>query len=349
MVSVVARIFPLFPLFFLSCAKIGYLYKQSIGQFRLIYEGRLNQEVLDDPKVSPKDKVKIEKIVQYKKWFYEYWGEPESGIYSKTTFLKEDAVSYLLIASPYNRIEAKKECFPLVGCFPYLGFFEQKDALARAKKLEKDNWSTWIRPVYAYSSLGKFNDRILSSFFHYDDRDLAELVFHELFHTLLFIKNEVEFNENLANFFATQMRRIYFEEKDSLKKEGLLPGLILEKIDNLKVLYAQEKDLTKSGAKKILDDFLQTEFYPSLLKYCDQYNISPCRFAQQRDWNNARFAAFLTYQNQEKKIYELFQYLKKKEESFSVKKFFIYIKDRYNGYKAEKKEMSFGDYLLKRV
>ena len=313
-----------------------------------MYQGRPNQEVLEDPDVSPQDKEKIKKIIQYKKWFYAYWGEEESDIYNKTTFLKDKAVTYLLIASPYDRIEAKEECFPLMGCFPYLGFFNRKDALKRAKILEKEDWITWLRPVYAYSSLGKLNDRILSSFFHYNDRDLAELVFHELFHTMFFIKSEVELNENLANFFAIQMRSLYFKEEAPPEKDESWHQLLLSQIKTLSALYAREKNLTKSQARQILDRFLKVQFRPALLQYCQRHRISPCHSAQQKDWNNARFAAFLTYQNQEKSIQQLYQRLKK-DAPFSLKKFFLYIKDRYNDYKREKEKSSFSDYLLKSV
>ena len=335
------------PFFILSCAKVGYLYKQGKGQFQLLYRGRPNHEVLADPEISPQDKGKIEKVMEYKKWFYAYWGMPESAIYSKTTFLKDNAVSYLVTASPHHRIEAKEECFPFMGCFPYLGYFDRKDARARARTMEKDGWVTWIRPVYAYSSLGKLNDRILSSFFHYDDRELAELVFHELFHTMFFVKNEVELNENLANFFAVQMRSLYFKEKPTPHKHESLHQPILAQIDRLNGLYAQEKHLTQKKSKQILNHFIKTQFNPSIRRHCQQHNIAPC-FPLEQKWNNARFAAFLTYQGQEERIHNLYQRLKK-EKHLSIKDFFLYIKDRHEGHNEKKEGMSFADSLLKEV
>ena len=333
------------PLFLsLSCAKISYLYKQGKGQFQLLYRGRPNSEVLNDPRISSKDKDKIKKIIKYKKWFYSYWGDQESDIYNKTTFLKDEAVSYLVIASPYDRIEAKQECFPFMGCFPYLGYFKREDALKRAKELEKDDWVTYVRPVYAYSTLGKLNDRILSSFFHYDDRDLAELVFHELFHSLFFVKNEVELNENLANFFAAQMRSLYFKEEPLIDKRELLHEPMLTQIKKLNDLYAKEKDLTKSRAEDILNRFIKTQFYPFLLQHCQQYKIHPCHPLENKNWNNARLAAFLTYQNQEKNIRNLYQRL-----NLSLKKFFFHIKDRYKQYRDKKEASSFGEYLFQEV
>jgi len=79
--------------------------------------------------------------------------------------LENSAVTYLVVASPFNEIKAVETCFPVMGCFPYLGFFNLNSAKNFAKEKENENYVTWIRPVYAYSTLGYFTDTILSSFF----------------------------------------------------------------------------------------------------------------------------------------------------------------------------------------
>jgi len=108
-------------------------------------------------------------------------------------------------ASPFYEVKPKMFSFPLMGSFPYIGFFDQKSALKYATKLGKEDYYTYVRPVYAYSTLGYFEDKILSSFFFLDDITLVETIYHELFHTLFFAKDEVDFNENLASFFAQKM------------------------------------------------------------------------------------------------------------------------------------------------
>ena len=67
--------------------------------------------------------------------------------------------------------------------------------------------------MHAYSTLGYFNDHILSSFFYYNEHQLAEMIFHELFHTIFFVKNEVDLNENLAQYFAQQLTMEFFKDK----------------------------------------------------------------------------------------------------------------------------------------
>ncbi|MGI4937011.1 MAG: aminopeptidase, partial [Janthinobacterium lividum] len=49
-----------------------------------------------------------------------------------------------------------------------------------------------------YSTLGWFNDPVLSTFIKYPDGELARLVFHELAHQVVYVKNDSQFNESFA-------------------------------------------------------------------------------------------------------------------------------------------------------
>jgi len=209
----------LLALFTLSgCAKLGYLTEQGIGQVKLQMSGESNNAILKNPKISPSIKRKIILVEEYKKFFYHHFGQKPSDIYSKTTILSNKAVTYLVVASSHTEIKAHEFEFPVMGSFPYIGFFNLDSAKKFSDNLkETEDLVTWIRPVYAYSTLGYFEDRILSSFFHYDDIELAELVFHELFHTLFFIRDEVDLNENLANLYGKEMLQEYFKDRDELK------------------------------------------------------------------------------------------------------------------------------------
>lgn len=153
-------------LFFLfGCARLGYITEQGIHRAKIQFRGVDNQKVLDDPKVSDEVKRKILLIGEYKKFFYHYFDSKPTSIYTKTTTLDNEAVSYLVIASPHTKIEAHEFKFPFVGSFPYIGFGKKDSAEEFAKQLEKEEkLVTWIRPVYAYSTLGYLEDRILSSF-----------------------------------------------------------------------------------------------------------------------------------------------------------------------------------------
>lgn len=327
---------------------MSYLWDQGTGQFDLFWRGRPNVEVLADPDVSEEVKAKIQLIEKYKSYFYKYWGQSEGGIYSETTILEEKAVSYLVIASPYDRISPLEHSFPFFGRFPYLGFFSSVSARDYAQSLEKEKWVTYIRPVYAYSTLGYFEDNILSSFFHFDAYGLAELIFHELFHTLFFIENEVSLNESLATYFSRQMLYEYFEFKgreikermESLKKRDLLMGRLVGHIQKLDEIYAQKAPLHREYAKSILDNYIKKDLYPDMELFCKREEIKDC-FPLKLKWNNASLAAFMTYEEKEKRLEKLH-----KKKGGGLREFFFFIKKRYQFFLEKKGAPSFSDDLF---
>ena len=297
-------------LFFISCSKLTYITKQGYGQLSLELSGRDNNEVLKDKNVSIADKNKIKRIIEYKDYFYKYFDKESSAIYTETTFLKTKAVSYLVIASKFDKVDPLRVSFPIVGEFPYLGFYSLDDAKEYRDDLESEDYYTYLRPVQAYSTLDKlfFKDNILSSFFYFSDFDLAELIFHELVHTIFFIDDNVSFNESLADYIAEEMvieyfkmsqkqfnKRIEIKNKNrSLAKHVTYLAL---KYQNL---LKKSKPQSKKDADSILSKFLKEELTPSFTQKCLKLDVDKC-WPLEMHWNNASFSAFLTY-NEKKNI-----------------------------------------------
>ena len=71
-------------------------------------------------------------------------------------------------------------------------------------ELESEGYEVRIRPVGAWSTLGFFNDPILSNMLERSPGALAELIIHEMTHATLYVKDGVDFNENLATFVGEQ-------------------------------------------------------------------------------------------------------------------------------------------------
>ncbi|MGB0455130.1 MAG: aminopeptidase, partial [Bacteriovoracaceae bacterium] len=323
---------------------------QSVGQLRIFSKARDNQEVLNDVRVEESHKKSIRKIELYKEYFYKYWDMKPTGHYSKTTILDSEAVSHLVIISPYHDVKAKKECFPFAGCFPYIGFFDQNDAKEYAKEMGDKGYYFYVRPVYAYSTLGYFDDPILSSFFSYSDFHLAELIFHELFHTLFFIKDNVDLNENLANYFGKEMALEYFENsgmdskkiKARFKKRKKVRLEIVKLTNEFKRSLKESKPGNKAEADKRLQSFLSERFLPSIKAVCEEVGLKRCRYLKKR-WNNASFAANLTYEDKMQKFADF-----QRRKQFTLKQFFSYIKEKTKEY--EEKDLSekykLGEYLF---
>ena len=80
----------------------------------------------------------------------------------------------------------------------YRGYFDEAEANAEAARLAAEGDDVYIGGVPAYSTLGWFDDPVLSSFVRYPDTALARLVFHELAHQVVYAKDDTEFNESFA-------------------------------------------------------------------------------------------------------------------------------------------------------
>ena len=198
-----------------SCAKTSYLYHQSVGQLKLLRSAKPNSEVLKDATISEVAKERIKKIQELKDFFYAFFSHPTSNIYSTVVFLEREAVTYLVIASPYDEVKAHEEWFPLMGDFPYLGFFSEEHAKEWAGKLEKEGLITYIRPVYAYSTLGYLKIPFII-LFHWNDWEWSTLFFMNFF-THLFIKMKW-ISTNPCGLFCAEESRIIFQVGDKLAR-----------------------------------------------------------------------------------------------------------------------------------
>lgn len=321
---------------------MGYLAEQGVGQISLLTSARDNKWVINDPETPAEVREKILYIQELKRYFQEYWDVSTGRIYTRTTFLDHPAVTYLLIASPHDKIEPHTECFPVMGCFPYLGFFHPKSARSWAKNLEREGLVTYVRPVYAYSTLGYFSDTILSSFFVFDKFDLTELIFHELFHTMFFPPNEVALNEALATYFAREMTYEYFgEDSDltTLRKQNRVFSAKLSAewtkyVRKLSQKYSkerkkQQRDLKPHESKEILNNFLDNRVRPHFENFCGDIglSLSSC-FPLNRRWDNAQMAAFMTYQDQMGPIEKL-----RDDLDVDIRGLFRHIEARYDDYR----------------
>jgi predicted aminopeptidase len=123
---------------------------------------------------------------------------PDNRSYRTYADIKRPYVVWNVVATPEFSVEPKHWCFPIAGCVAYRGYFKEKSARAFAARLATQGFDVTVGGVPAYSTLGKFADPVLSTMMRYGDSDLAAIIFHELAHQLLYVKNDSEFNEAFA-------------------------------------------------------------------------------------------------------------------------------------------------------
>ena len=133
---------------------------------------------------------------------------PDNASYTRYADLRRRAVVWNVVAAPAYSLAPKEWCFPVAGCVSYRGYFDEVDAKALADSLRQQGWEATVYGVPAYSTLGWTNwlggDPLLSTFIHYPQGELASLIFHELAHQVLYVKDDTAFNES----FATAVERL---------------------------------------------------------------------------------------------------------------------------------------------
>lgn len=179
---------------------LSYGYMQAKGQLHIMLNTRPVADVLADPSVPDSAKAKIRLIGEIKQFAQDSLGLDPSANF--TTFHDQEGkpLMWMLVGSDRYALKPVQYTIPLLGTFAYKGFFDKERLSAADSLLRHEGYDSRISGVAAYSTLGFFKDPILSSMLTRTDGDLAQLIIHELTHGTLFIKNNLEYNENLADF-----------------------------------------------------------------------------------------------------------------------------------------------------
>jgi predicted aminopeptidase len=136
---------------------------------------------------------------------------------SFTTYsqLDRDTLVLVLSGAYRDRLKSYTWWFPIVGRVPYKGYFDFSAARDAAKKLDASGFDVYLRPSPAFSTLGFFNDPLLSTALGADTVDLANTVIHELTHNTFYASGQAVFNESFANFVGARGSAWFFRSRGS--------------------------------------------------------------------------------------------------------------------------------------
>lgn len=312
---VIAALISLAATFTLTGCHAGYLIKSAWSQADLLLSRDSIEEILNSPEkdraLNPEDLKKLRLALEAKSFGESTLGLKKNGNYASYVQLDRPYVSYIVSAAAKDRLEPHLWTFPIVGAVPYKGYFNPDDAKEEAKNLSEKGLDTYVRGATAYSTLGWFDDPVLSSMLRYSDYDLVNLIIHESVHATLYIKSQADFNERLATFIGDIGAELYFKEKEGAQSPTLkaaaaerqddkaFSAFISKEIDLLKAWYPQQNatatefsELKKNRLAEILSAF-ERELAPKLGN--ERYRERLRRDLDPSRLNNASLLAWKTY------------------------------------------------------
>lgn len=124
---------------------------------------------------------------------------PDNDSYRSYADLERDFVVWNVFAAPEFSLQSRQWCYPVAGCVSYRGYFSKENAERLAEKLRRKGFDVVVGGVTAYSTLGRFSDPVLNTMMRWTELDLVAVLFHELAHQQLYVKDDSEFNESFAS------------------------------------------------------------------------------------------------------------------------------------------------------
>ncbi|MFP3089527.1 aminopeptidase [Treponema sp. TIM-1] len=238
----------------------------------------LPPEKTGDPE---ENRVFVERVRDIRRFAQEELGLRHTANYTRYVAIDQDYLAAVVSASAQDSFSRHEWWFPVVGKVPYKGFFNPDDARREREKLQKKGLDVWIRGVDAFSTLGWFKDPLYSYMRRYPVNRLADLLIHETLHATVFLKGQVQFNEELAEFVGSEGSRLYMERTfgldsaeyramiDSEADSAVFIAFIQELIAELEVLYRsnarrdeklQKKEEIIKAAQARFDEKYETLF-----------------------------------------------------------------------------------------
>lgn len=198
-----------------------YLARAAWEESKILRHRQPIAKLVRDSTVAPATRAKLQLVLEARAFAEDSLDLPAKDAFTRFTQLDRDTLLLVLSGARRDWLAAKTWWFPVVGRVPYKGYFDVDDAKRAERDLAKDGYDTYLRPAAAFSTLGWFNDPLLSSTLRADSVDLVNTVIHELTHNRYYAKGEAVFNESFANFVGARGAERFFQSRGDARSAAI--------------------------------------------------------------------------------------------------------------------------------
>lgn len=197
----------------LSACSPLYVIRAAYEEGKILWRREPIADFIQNPELAPDTQEKLRLVLAVRDYARDALQFNVGGSYASYSYVDRPDLTYVVLAAPKTELRPYTWWFLIVGSVPYKGYFSKKDAEAEIERLKSEGYDTNLRTSAAFSTLGWFDDPLLSHLLNYDKVLLSELVFHELFHNTLYINGAGAFNESSANFAGHRAAIDFFRQR----------------------------------------------------------------------------------------------------------------------------------------
>jgi len=298
-----------------SACSTGQFYSQALlGQADLLLKRQAIQKILLEQDLSPDLRIRLQFVLTLRAFAKDELRLPVGKAYATYSDLKRPFALWNVYAAPELSLESQRWCYPLAGCFAHRGYFAEEGAQKEAEAFRKRGFDVKVGGILAYSTVGWFDDPVLNTFILKSEPYLVELLFHEMAHRKIYIKNDTPFNENFATAVSVLGSELWYQNRGNgsayseyrrhqVRQQALI-NLVLEYRAQLNEVFTDET-LSETDKRQNKNRVMQSlqEAYQNLKRdkaWDDRYD----------QWlntmNNASMATLSNYQSLVRNFLALF-------------------------------------------
>jgi len=229
-----------------------YLLQAAQGQLAISGKREPIADVIAATDTSAELKRRLQLITEARAFASRELGLPDNETYRSFVDLQRPFAVWNVFATDRYSVEARRWCFPIAGCVVYRGYFDESAAQRYALRTRMKGHDATVAGVAAYSTLGHFDDPVLSTMLRWTDAQIAATLFHELAHQVLYVPNDSAFNEAFASVVEEEGARRWLTSREQLdvlsqwrnsrERSRQFTQLLLDTRERLAALYRQSAD-----------------------------------------------------------------------------------------------------------